>query len=372
MKQVFINKKDWLYAVCLGLRASQKIAQLFPTITRPSDLFGLTAEELTNLGFSGNTLTLLRHPEWSRTSSYESWLTQSDHHIITWDDPRYPSLLKEINDPPLLLHVKGDATLLNKKQLAIVGSRRASLAAQTMTCEFAKSLVASDITITSGLALGIDAQAHQGALNGEGKTVAVVATGLDQVYPARHEKLAQRIVALGGAIVSEHALHTPPSSLYFPQRNRIISGLSQAVLVVEAALRSGSLVTARHAMEQGREVLAVPGSVNNPMAKGSNNLIKEGARMVTSVADILQYFDLDRDLDRLDDAGPGLGHAKSNELTKEDKKLLHIIGYELTAVDDIVAQSGLPARTVTSRLMELTLRGQVQATPGGYIQVMGA
>ncbi len=366
MKQTFINKEDWLYAACLGLHASQKIARLVPNITRPADLFELGANELADFGFNAKQIMQLQHPDWARISDELRWLEQDNHHLLTLDDPAYPDILRAIRNPPLLLFVQGKVSLLAEVQLAMVGSRRPSCGAQEMAYDFARSVAGAGIPVTSGLALGIDAQAHMGALAAGGATIAVVATGLDQVYPARHQKLAHEIVSKGGAIVSEHCLNTSPNGKYFPQRNRIISGLSQAVLVVEAAQRSGSLVTARHAMEQGREVMAIPGSLHNPMASGTNSLIKQGAKLVTSVTDLLQEFTVAFDVQ-------ASRQARDNEkyLTKEDKKLLKNIGYEVTAVDDIVARSNLPAPIIASRLMELSLRGQVQAMPGGYTQVTG-
>lgn len=368
MKEAFTNKKDWLYAACLGLSTSQKIAKLMPTLMRPADLFAMSANKLTSLRFKDEIIAQLQNPDWSRIEADERWLAQENHYLITYDNPAYPPMLKELSRPPLLLYVVGDPTLLMQTQLAMVGSRRPSLAAEGLAYDFAKALVGSDITVTSGLALGIDAKAHAGALAGKGKTIAVVATGLDQVYPARHKSLAQAIVANGGAIVSEHCLNTAPNGKYFPQRNRIISGLSQATLVVEAAVRSGSLVTARHASEQGKDVLAVPGSLHNPMAAGTNSLIKQGAKVVTTVADVLNVLGISQQ----DGKKASQTVNNSRHLTKEDKKLLRAIGYEVTTVDDIVARCNLPAPTIAGRLVELELQGQVQAMPGGYVQVTGA
>lgn len=216
------------------------------------------------------------------------WLEQPDHHLLMWDDPGYPALLAELPDAPPLLFVEGDPGLLERPQLAMVGSRRASRPGLDNAQAFARSLAGGGFVITSGLALGIDGAAHQGALDVSGKTVAVLGTGLQQLYPRRHLGLAARIVEGGGALISELPLDSTPHASNFPRRNRIISGLSLGVLVVEASLSSGSLITARLAAEQGREVYAIPGSIHHPGARGCHQLIRQGAALVESVDDILQ------------------------------------------------------------------------------------
>ncbi|MBB2494310.1 DNA-processing protein DprA [Aquipseudomonas ullengensis] len=216
------------------------------------------------------------------------WLEQPNQHALMWDDASYPALLAELSDAPPLLFVAGDPGLLERPQLAMVGSRRASRPGMDTAAAFARSLAGGGFTITSGLALGIDGAAHQGALDAAGSTVAVLGTGLLRLYPQRHVGLASRIVDGGGALVSELPLDSPPHASNFPRRNRIISGLSLGVLVVEASPSSGSLITARLAAEQGREVYAIPGSIHHPGARGCHQLIREGATLVESVEDILQ------------------------------------------------------------------------------------
>ena len=216
------------------------------------------------------------------------WLEQPERSLLMWDDPAYPGLLAELNDAPPLLFVAGDARLLEQPQLAMVGSRRASKPGLDTARAFARSLAGGGFVITSGLALGIDGAAHGGALEAGGATVAVLGTGLEHIYPQRHVGLAASIVSQGGALVSELPLHSPPQASNFPRRNRIISGLSLGVLVVEASPSSGSLITARLAAEQGREVYAIPGSIHHPGARGCHQLIREGATLVESVEDILQ------------------------------------------------------------------------------------
>jgi len=223
-----------------------------------------------------------------QASAALSWLEQPDQQLLMWDNPAYPGLLAELDDAPPLLFVAGAAEILEQPQLAMVGSRRASRPGLDTAQSFARALAAGGFTITSGLALGIDGAAHQGALDVAGKTIAVLGTGLLQIYPARHAGLAQRIVEAGGALVSELPLGSAAHASNFPRRNRIISGLSLGVLVVEASPASGSLITARLAAEQGREVYAIPGSIHHPGARGCHQLIRDGATLVESVEHILQ------------------------------------------------------------------------------------
>jgi len=224
------------------------------------------------------------------TAAFEAelaWLSETGHHLVTWADTDYPPLLREIPAPPVVLYVIGDRQSLSHPQFAIVGSRNPTPMGRENAQAFAKTLAGAGLTITSGLALGIDGAAHRGALDAGGKTIAVVGTGLDRVYPARHRDLAYAVVQQG-ALVSEFPLGTPPKSENFPVRNRIISGLSLGTLVVEAAVQSGSLITARLATEQGREVFAIPGSIHSPQARGCHALIRQGAKLVETAQDILE------------------------------------------------------------------------------------
>ncbi len=228
----------------------------------------------------------LKDPDWDLVDQDLRWLEGPDNHLLTLGHPDYPTLLAELPDAPPLLFVHGDPGVLSLPQLAIVGSRNPTPGGESTARDFARHLAAAGVTVTSGLALGVDGAAHEGALDAEGVTVAVMGTGLDRVYPARHRDLAHRI-AVRGALVSEFAPGTPPKGDHFPRRNRIISGLSLGTLVVEAALRSGSLITARLASEQGREVFAIPGSIHNPLARGCHALIRQGAKLVETGQDIL-------------------------------------------------------------------------------------
>jgi DNA processing protein len=280
-------------------------------------------------------------------------------HIIALGDPRYPPALLQTPDPPLLLHAAGRAELLQADSLAVVGSRNPSPQGTQNARAFASGLSRAGTTIVSGLALGIDGAAHEGALDGVGSTIAVVGTGLDRVYPRRHHELAHRIAGQG-LLVSEHALGTPPLAHHFPQRNRIIAGLSRGTLVVEAALESGSLITARLAAEAGREVFAIPGSIHSPHAKGCHALIKQGAKLVESVQDILDEL-------------PGLGTATSapEAIATADAPadpLLEAMGFDPVGLDEITARTGWPTAQLQARLLELELAGRVARMPGQLFQ----
>ncbi len=317
----------------------------------------------------------ITHPDWPKIDKIIANAELSKSQIIVFDDEHYPKLLKEIHDPPLVLFTKGDVTLLNQPQLAVVGSRYASLSGRECANKFALQLAQTGLIITSGLALGIDAFAHQGALSASGKTIAVVATGLDIVYPSRHKSLAKNILHCGGVIVSEFLPGTPPKPGHFPKRNRIISGMSLGVLVVEAAIKSGSLITARCALEQNRDVFAIPGAIANEQAKGCHWLIKQGAKLVESSADIIE------ELDDIVLSGLHLNYQQestevlTNKIVKSEKQdllidsLLASVGYEITPVDTVVSRSKLPTDVVLTRLMMLELKGLVSAVPGGYLRL---
>jgi len=304
-------------------------------------------------------------------SHIEHWQQQPGHRLISIGCPQYPPLLKEIDDPPAVIYLCGDPDVLNQPQVAIVGSRNASIGGRESAFGFARQLSLSGWIPTSGLALGIDAEAHRGGLAGMGLTVAVMATGVDQLYPRRHQQLAQQIVAEGGAIISELPLGTAPRAQLFPRRNRIISGLSMATLVVEATLNSGSLITAQQALEQGREVFAIPGSIHNPMSKGCHELIRQGAKLVERVDHI--YEELAPQLNR-PEPDKGTNEATStasaqltvSQLPNEQQRLIEATGYEPTSVDQLVERTNLATEQVTSLMLELELKGWVSSVTGGY------
>ena len=282
-----------------------------------------------------------------------TWLQDSANHVVALGDPDYPQLLLQIPDPPPLLYLKGDRNMLNRFALAIVGSRNASAQGAANAEEFARGM-----TIVSGLALGVDAAAHRGGLAGLSSSIAVVGTGLDIVYPARNRALAHAL-AERGAIVSEFPLGTPALATNFPRRNRLISGISRGCLVIEAALQSGSLITARLANEQGREVFALPGSIHSPLAKGCHKLIKQGAKLVDDAGDILEEFAFARSTTTATATEAPSAAAAS---------LLTSIGYDPCDFDTLVARSSLAADALAALLLELELSGLIEKLPGNLYQ----
>lgn len=306
---------------------------------------------------------LLVGPDADRIKPDVDWLGVADHHLVTWNDPDYPPLLREVADAPVALYVRGDRSALVDVQLAIVGSRNATLVGQQNATAFARALTRAGFTITSGLALGIDAAAHRGALAADGRTVAVAGHGLDRTYPPRNRELAEA-VAGNGALVSEFPIGTPPLAGNFPVRNRIISGLAVGVLVVEAAVRSGSLITARLAAEQGREVFAVPGSIHSPLARGCHALIRQGAKLVEEAEHVLE------ELGAL--APRPFVASKSSrvhsELDGEAERLFRLISHDPLSIDTLIEHSGLTPDIVSSILLKLELRGLVLSGPGGTYQ----
>ena len=317
--------------------------------------------EWARLGLPDAALDYLREPDWRRVEQDLAWLERAGNHLLVLDDARYPPLLRQIDQPPPLLFVHGDPACLRTPQLAVVGTRNPSPPGRETARQFAAHLAEGGLTITSGLALGIDAAAHRGALAGEGLTIAVMGTSLDRVYPAKHRDLAHAI-AERGALVSELPIGTPALAENFPRRNRLISGLALGVLVVEAAIQSGSLITARLALDQGREVFAIPGSIHNPLAKGCHALIRQGAKLVETATDILE------ELGPLAAAGAGESPAAAAPAALDDdyRQLLAAMGDAPAGVDLLVERCGLTAEAVSSMLLILELEGYVAAVPGGY------
>ena len=290
------------------------------------------------------------------------WLKNKQNHLVHWQDPRYPKLLREIADPPLLLYIGGNPSVLNNTQIAIVGSRQPTPLGSDMASAFSQELTTAGLTITSGLARGIDGVAHRAALEAGGITIAVLANGLSQIYPKQHRNLAEQIQERG-AIMSEFPLWTEPRKEYFPQRNRIISGLSRGTLIVEAALKSGSLITARMALEQNREVFAIPGSIYNPLAQGCNHLIQQGAKLVTKAADILEELGMNHTISKA-----AIGVLPKKNLENQQGVLLECVGFEPTSVDQIVIYSKRPATEVLRELLFLEINGYITKVTGGYIR----
>ena len=291
-----------------------------------------------------------------------AWLATSATRIVLATDPDYPRLLLQSGTAPAALYVQGAVEALSAAQLAMVGSRSPTAAGRATAREFAAWFAGAGLTVTSGLAVGIDAASHEGALAGGGATVAVFATGLDRVYPAEHAALAQRIRA-AGALVSEFPPRTPPLRRHFPQRNRIIAGLSLGTLVVEAARYSGSLITARLASEYGREVFAIPGSIHSPLSRGCHQLIKSGAKLVEEAADVLSELRFPVGKEQV--TARAAESREPRELDKEYEMLLDALGFEPATIDVLVARTHLPGESVASMLLILELEGRVAALPGG-------
>ncbi len=294
-----------------------------------------------------------------------AWLRIPSHHVLALGDAAYPQTLANIPDPPLLLHARGRIDLLARPALAIVGSRNATVQGKANAAAFATALSDAGVCVVSGLALGIDAAAHEGALRGAGSTLAVVGTGADVCYPARNRALAERI-ANEGCIVSEYALGTPPTSGNFPRRNRIISGLSSGVLVVEAAAQSGSLITAHVAAEQGREVFALPGSIHAPLARGCHKLIRDGARLVETVNEVFEAMQVSP----LASVAATMASSQSNALPTETDctDLLVQLGHGPLDVDDLLERTGSNIGQLSMGLLALEMAGMIERLPGGKVQ----
>ncbi len=329
---------------------------------QPDQLFSQSRGNLAGLGLNDKSIDYIVSPEWGLIEKDLAWLNHAESSVLTIFDPLYPAQLKEINSPPPLLFVRGNAALLRQPQISIVGSRNPSAVGKQTAIDFAQTLANYGFTITSGLALGIDAASHQGALNAGGYTIAVAGTGLDRVYPARNRELATQI-AETGAIISEFPPGTAAKANHFPRRNRIISGLCIGLLVVEAAKQSGSLITARMAMEDNREVFAIPGSIHNPLARGCNALIKEGAKLVENTQDI---FDELGEYNQQPETK--CEESLQTTLDLEQQNLLNLVMFSPTSVDWLVQESGYSAEIISSMLLMLELQGYIVSAPGGYIR----
>jgi DNA processing protein len=339
-----------------------KVRRWLTYFSNLKNLFNASHSDWQAAGLSANEIIALQNPDWKSVEKDFAWLQKPNHKIITQDDNAYPLLLKELNDSPLLLFVQGELEVLSQPQLAIVGSRNPTVTGRETAEQFAFCLAQAGLTITSGLALGIDAASHQGAL-AAAKTIAVTGCGLNFIYPNSHRALAEKIIN-SGAIVSEFPPDIPPTAANFPRRNRIISGLSLGVLVVEAALKSGSLITARCAAEQNREVFAIPGSIHSPLARGCHQLIQQGAKLVEKAEDIL--IELGALYAAVKPILEQNNHTNRAKLDQKQVTLLSQIGYEATAMNTIIMRSGLTASEVSSMLLVLELHGYVQTVSGGY------
>jgi len=370
--------RQWLALVRapgLGPAAARAALERLGAPDAPGALLGAAPRALSAAGLAAETRRWLAAPDWSAVDADLEWLERPGRTLVALPDAAYPERLRGIAGAPLVLFVRGDPEVLALPQLAIVGSRNPTPAGADNARAFARAFAGAGLAITSGLAAGVDAAAHRGALDVSGITLAVAGNGLDRVYPAHHRALAERILE-HGAIVSEHPPGTPPLAANFPRRNRIISALALGVLVAEAARRSGSLITARLAAEQGREVFAIPGSIHNPLARGCHRLIREGAKLVESADDVLEELapQLGGAIAAL--AGRGAGGADGAEgereaaLDADYRALLDALGYEPASVDALVERTGLTTDVVSSMLLMLELKGYVSSAPGAlYVRV---
>jgi DNA processing protein len=333
---------------------------------QPQSLPRESPAALAALGLGSAAIEALRNPAAEGIAADERWLAGAGRQLVTWGSPSYPELLASIADAPLVLFVEGDPSTLTLPQLAVVGSRNPTQIGRDTAAQFAQHLAAAGLAITSGLALGIDAAAHRGALAAGGRTIAVLGCGLDRIYPRENTALAQEITARG-ALVSDLPTGMPPLKQHFPRRNRLISGLSLGTLVVEAAMQSGSLITARLAGEQGREVFAIPGSIHSTLSRGCHRLIRQGAKLVETADDIFTELSallaLLGPASRAEDPDPqeDSGHA----LDKDYEILLDALGFESGAIDTLVARTGFEAGAVASMLLILELEGRIAQQPGG-------
>ncbi len=356
--------RSWLALTAvprLGVRKVHSLISQYP----PEQLLTLSHDHLSVLGLKPQQIQALLSPNDEVIDRCLAWADFPNRHLIPLTDPHYPYLLQQTSSPPLLLFVEGDLSVLMKPQIAMVGSRQASEEGMRSAYDFAYQLAQHGAVITSGLALGIDGRAHRGALDAKGETVAVLGSGLGNVYPKSHKHLASEVIEKG-ALVSEFWPWTPPKPEFFPKRNRIISGLSTGVLVIEAALKSGSLITARLALEQGRDVFALPNSIYHPYAQGSNGLIKQGAFLVESIEDIIQQITVLSDCVLAQHSDLIQAQVSSQELPFSH--LLANVGKEARSVDVLAEICKQPVQEIMMQLLELELQGFVSAVPGGYVR----
>jgi DNA processing protein len=342
--------RSWLTLAHAYLNVSE-LQQLLDVFGDIESIAAQPRGRLAEAGLAEEKCSAISSPDENAIDKAMAWLDHDTHHLVGWGEESYPEMFAQIPGPPLMLYVNGDIDALHLPSLAIIGSRNPTRGGVRNAHDFAKHLASHGFSIVSGLAQGIDAAAHQGALDAGGTTVAFVGNGIDRVYPAGNRKLAHAIVE-SGALVSEYPLGAAPERWHFPERNRLISGLSLGTLVVEAARRSGSLITARLAAEQGREVFALPGSIHNPLARGCHELIRQGAKLVETAADILaELRPLTKHmLDTVDD--------DYTELRKH-------LSFDPITIDELGRQSGLTIDQLSSMLLILELHGEVESSSGG-------
>ncbi|HOY71055.1 MAG TPA: DNA-processing protein DprA [Methylotenera sp.] len=356
-----VEKSLWVALSFIQGLGTQTFCQLLKAFGDPANIFATPFNQLTEIVSEKIALDIGKGADKEALQDTIHWLSHPNNYLVTLADRHYPKALLEINDPPPFLYAKGNLALLNQPSIAIVGSRSASAQGEKNAEAFAQGLCEYGLCVVSGMALGIDGAAHRGALKANGATIAVVGTGLDIVYPAKHRDLAHQIIEKDGLIISEFALGTPSKPQNFPKRNRIISGLSLGCLVVEANLQSGSQITARLAGEQGREVFAIPGSIHSPMAKGCHQLIKQGAKLVDDLRDIIDEIGIENITRK------NAENTASPEASTEHK-LLDLMGFEPTSLEALVHLSDLTVSELSSILMLLELEGKIASLNGGLYQ----
>jgi DNA processing protein len=378
----------------VGLQGARKLLAAFGL---PQDIFSQSADALSQVIGERLSLAVLTPPAPEHEALLEAtwhWLEGTESGgairlVCSLADSHYPPALLTLADPPLLLYATGASRIFDEiatksiaNDIAIVGSRNATPQGLQNARSFAKSFAQAGSHIVSGLALGIDGAAHEGALDAQlemgeqaGSTIAIVGTGLDRVYPKRHHDLAHRIVQ-GGLILSEFPIGTPPLAENFPRRNRLIAALTQGTLVVEAAIQSGSLITARQALDLGKEVFAIPGSIHNPQSKGCHHLIKQGAKLVESAQDVLEELPLRltasvntiNSIALCADSIPASSSKSFESGSEQESSLLQVLGHDPVSLDALIARTGIPAATLQVQLLELELAGEVARLPGGLFQ----
>ncbi len=361
-----MSSRDWLRLACTPGIGAVLGARLIEHYGDPSAALAAGASAWSALGVPKRARAGLSQPDEDQIAETEHWLATYGHDLITPGHRHYPAALRALEPAPAWLYTVGDTDLPTRPAIAIVGSRNPTPAGLEHARDFAAQLARSGFVIVSGLARGIDAAAHEGALAADGMTIAVCGTGLDRVYPAANKALAERI-ATHGLLVSEFSLGTMPARGNFPRRNRIIAGLCAGTLVVEAARASGSLITARLALEAGREVFALPGSVHNPLARGCHQLIRDGAKLVETARDVFEDIapviaGIDRPVyteKTVESEDPAAAP------TRDDARLLDALGHAPARIDDLIERTGWPADAVSSTLLILELQGRVVAAPGG-------
>lgn len=359
----------WLALLRVPSLGPARIRKLLDHYAGPAALFDESPHHLRDLGLSEEAVAALGRPDWRSAEADRRWLADGGCRFIACTDPLYPSLLKTIPDPPPGLFVRGNVRALSSLSVAAVGSRNPTAAGARTARRFGAELGRNGISVISGLAIGIDSHAHEGALAADAPTVAVLGNGLKTVYPARNRQLAEKIVEQHGALVSEFPPEVKPLAANFPRRNRIISGLAAGVLVIEAALQSGSLITARYAMEQGREVFAVPGSIHNPTARGCHALIKQGVKLTECVGDILEELG---PLSAVVDDGrhpADFQQYNGDGLDGNSRLLLDNIGDAPVTIDHLIDLTLMSVDEISAKLMELELLGLIESIAGGaYIR----